>query len=123
MNRLQEITASWVVWTRLVPPDVMGSITHVQLNQHEGGYDVHITAWDADQTIVDKLARALGFPTDEGWEPKSGNTKRQWSLDGQRDGLWWHVTVTQDWPAGEGPNEIQHQAEPALVPDTTGSGA
>lgn len=96
MTGIRELAEAWAVWVRETPDDVLAPITHVQLNQYEGGYDVHISAWDVDQAVVDGLASALGCPTNDGWVPSSGKSKRQWSLAVDRRGVDWHVTATQD---------------------------
>lgn len=96
MTHIQRVTASWAAWVDQADPDVLEQITNVQLKNQPagGGYDVHISAWDADQDVVDRFATALGCPTDKGWEPKSGINARQWSLAADRDGLDWHLTAT-----------------------------
>lgn len=104
MSRLEHVTASWSAWVAQADPDVLATITHVQLRSQlklGGGYDVHISAWEADQSVVDALAAALGGPSDDGWEPKSGNSDRQWSLYFNRDGLNWALTATTPKKAAE----------------------
>lgn len=104
MTGIRQLTEAWTEWVRLAPDAALDAITHVQLNQKEGGYDVHIMAWHADQRTVNRLAKALGCPTDKGWEPDNPHTKRQWAIDTVRDGIQWHLTATQD------PDETQAPA-------------
>lgn len=93
---IQLVTASWSNWVAQTDPSVLATVTHVQLRNDKahGGYDVHISAWNADQTVVDRLAAALGGPSNDGWEPNSSVTAHQWSLAFERDGLSWHLTAT-----------------------------
>jgi hypothetical protein len=118
MTDLLEITASWNAFAENAPAGVLESITVAQLAARAHGYDVHLTLWDVDQGAVDRLAAALGCPTNEGWAPaqeKGGaarkRTRRQWSLDLTRDGLRWHVTATQDWT----PAEIQAREKADVI--------
>lgn len=91
--RLQRATAAWSEWVAQADPAVLATITNVQLNNYGGGYVVHIACWDADQKVVDRIASALGCSSNEGWEPESDRSDRQWSLNLERDGLDWHVTA------------------------------
>lgn len=97
--KLPKVTEALAAWLARTAPDVVASITHVQLRgeTRRGGYDIHISAWNADQLIVDSLASALGCPTNEGWYPGDDSpTAWQWTLDVERGGLHWHVTATRD---------------------------
>lgn len=96
MNKLQKVTAAWSRWVAQTDQAVLDTITFVQLRNRDngGGYDIHISAWEADQAVADALAAALGCYAGEGWEPTSGNCKRQWFIQVDRDGLNWALTAT-----------------------------
>lgn len=121
MNHIENATAAWSDWVRRTAPDVLDAITNVQLNDEgHGGYDIHLSAWNADQLVVDSLASALGCPTNEGWKPKgNGVTERMWSLDVKRAGLSWHVTAIQPIPVwGGGATGFVEHTHPADKPAT-----
>ncbi|MCA1841652.1 MAG: hypothetical protein LC792_00415 [Actinobacteria bacterium] len=98
MLHIEKVTAAWSEWMARTPPEVLASVTHVQLNNEgHGGYDVHLSAYDADQDVADRLAAALGCPSNLGWEPpQPSRSARQWSLNMVRDGLDWHATVVRE---------------------------